>query len=84
MNNIVMRKIVVTAAYQPLVAQPLIATVEISALPSNAAPVLFRGDDGSDVPWIAGEYHTLKSVDLSTIQIKGTPGDGISIIGGTW
>ena len=84
MNNIVMRKIVVTAAYQPLVAQSLIATVEISALPSNAGPVFFRGDDGSDVPWIAGEYHTLKNVDLSTIQIKGSPGDGISLIGGTW
>ncbi len=84
MNNVLMRKIVVTPAYQPLVAQPLIVTVEISALPSNAAPVFFRGDDGSDVPWIAGEYHTLKSIDLAGLQIKGTPGDAITIIGGTW
>jgi len=84
MNNIVMRKIVATAAYQPLVAQSLVATVEISALPSNTAPVFFRGDDGSDVPWVAGEYHTLKSIDLAGIQIKGTPGDAITIIGGTW
>lgn len=84
MNNVVMRKIVVTPAYQPLVAQSLIATVEISVLPSNAAPVFFRGDDGSDVPWIAGEYHTLKNIDLAELQIKGTPGDAITIIGGTW
>lgn len=84
MNNIVMRKIVVTAAYQPLVAASLIATVEISAQPSNTGPVFFRGDDGTDVPWIAGEFHTLKSIDLSLVQVKGAPGDAITIIGGTW
>lgn len=84
MNNTVMRKVVVTATYQPLVAQQLIATVEVSALPSNAGPVFFLGDDGSDVPWIAGEYHTLKQINLSDIKIKGTPGDAVSVVGGTW
>lgn len=84
MNNVVMRKIVVTAAYQPLVTPSLVATVEISAQPSNTGPVFFRGDDGSDVPWIAGEFHSLKSIDLSLVQVKGVPGDAITIIGGTW
>jgi len=84
MNNIVMRKITVTAEYQPLLAQPLIATVEISALPSNSDPVFFLGDDGSDVPWISGEYHTLQRVNLADIKVKGTPGDAVSLVGGTW
>jgi hypothetical protein len=84
MNNTVMRKVNVTAGYQSLVAQQLIATVEISALPSNTGPVFFLGDDGSDVPWIPGEYHTLNSVNLAEIKIKGTPGDAVSIVGGTW
>ena len=84
MNNTVMRKVVVTAAYQPLVAQQLIATVEISALPSNVGPVFFQGDDGLDVPWIPGEYHTLNQINLAELKIKGTPGDAVSIVGGTW
>jgi hypothetical protein len=46
--------------------------------------VYFRGDDGSDVPWISGEWHSLKSVDLADIYIKGTAGDVVTVVGGTW
>ena len=66
------------------VAQELIATVEISALPSNVGPVFFLGDDGSDVPWIPGEYHTLNRINLGKLQVKGSPGDAVSLIGGSW
>jgi len=84
MNNTIMRKIDVTGTYQPLVADFLVATVTISCPPTNAAAVQFKGDDGSDVPWLAGEWHTLHRVDLAEIQIKGTVGDVVSIVGGTW
>ena len=84
MNNTIMRKIDVTGTYQPLVADSLVATVTISCPPTNAAAVQFKGDDGSDVPWLAGEWHTLHRVDLAEIQIKGTVGDVVSIVGGTW
>ncbi len=84
-NSVVMRKATVGAAFAPLVAEArLIASVEIACLPANAGPITFLGDDGSEVAWVPGEYHVFESVDLSKIQVKGTPGDAINIIGGTW
>lgn len=84
MNNVVMRKIVVTAQYQPLAAQELVVTVEVSTPPTNVGPVFFKGDDGSDVPWVPGEYHELKRVNLAGLQVKGTAGDLVTLVGGTW
>jgi len=84
MNNVIMRKVTVGAAYAPLVPESLVGSVTISCPPSNAGDVVFKGDDGSDVPWIASEWHVFKSVDLSRIEIKGTPGDVVTIAGGTW
>ena len=84
MNNVVMRRIVVTTQYQPLAAQELIATVEVSTPPTNAGTVYFQGDDGSDVPWVPGEYHEFKRVNLAGIKVKGTPGDVVTLVGGTW
>ena len=84
MNNFIMRKIDVTGSYQPLVTDSLVGTVTISCPPTNTTPVQFKGDDGSDVPWLAGEWHELHSVDLAEIQVKGTPGDVVTIVGGSW
>lgn len=84
MNNVVMRKIVVTDEYQPLADKATVASVEISTPPANAGSVLFRGDDGSEVPWVPSEWHEFKSVNLAEIKVKGTPGDLVTVIGGTW
>jgi hypothetical protein len=84
MNNIFMRKITVTADYQPLVAERTVLTAEISCPPGNVGTVYFRGDDGSDVPWISGEWHLFARVNLAEIFVKGTPGDMVSAIGGSW
>jgi hypothetical protein len=84
MNNVVMRKVTVGAAYAPLVAESLVATVTLSCPPSNAGPVYFKGDDGGDVPWTAGEWHTLHNIDISQVEVKGTPGDVVTVIGGSW
>lgn len=84
MNNVIMRKTVVTADYQPLVTERLVGSVTISTPPGNADNVQFRGDDGSDVPWIPGEWHEFRSIDLSSVLVKGTPGDTVTIVGGTW
>jgi hypothetical protein len=83
-NNTVMRHIAVTAGYAPLSDARLVASVTVSAPPTNSAAVYFRGDDGSDVPWQPGEWHVLRSVDLSTIEVKGTPGDVVTVVGGSW
>ena len=85
MNNIVMRKIVLTAAYQALTAKDVeVASVEVSTPPGNAGPAYFKGDDGSDVPWIAGEFHSFQRVNLADLMVKGTPGDVVTVVGGSW
>ena len=84
MNSILMRKIDVTADYQALASGHTVVTVTISCPPGNAAVVYFKGDDGSDVPWIPGEWHTLVGVNLADIQVKGTVGDTVTLVGGTW
>ena len=84
MNNVVMFRVVLSEEYRPLVEGSLVATVDVSAPPSNAGPVFFLGLDGEDVGWIAGEWHSLVRVDLSAIRVKGTPGDVLTVIGGTW
>jgi len=85
MNNAIIRKFTVSAAYQPLSAKSReVASVEVSTPPTNTAVVYFQGDDGSDVPWVPGEYHSFKRINLSAIKVKGAPGDLVTIIGGTW
>ena len=84
MNNVILRKIVVTSDYQPLVSASLIGSVCISCPPGNSGNVYFKGDDDTDVPWIPGEWHDFKHIDLSSIQVKGNPGDGVTVVGGTW
>jgi hypothetical protein len=85
MNGVIMRKVVVQASYTNLVSQSTpVGTVTISCAPGNAGSVNFKGDDGSDVPWVAGEWHEFRGVDLKDFQIKGTPGDVVTIVGGTW
>jgi len=84
MNNAVMFTFELSGEYRPLSETPLVASVDISAPPGNADPVFFRGMDGGDVLWIKGEWHTMIRVDLSTIYVKGTPGDVVSVVGGTW
>jgi hypothetical protein len=84
MNNVVMRKIAVTGNYQPLASGKLVASVSISIPPTNAANVLFKGDNGADVPWVPGEWHEFRSIDLSAVLVKGTVGDVVTVVGGTW
>lgn len=84
MNNMVMRKIAVTGTYQALSDRRLIASATLACLPTNAEVVLFQGDDGSEVPWVPGEWHEVRRVNLNEILVKGTPGDVVTVIGGTW
>lgn len=84
MNNVIMRRVAVGTEYTPLVNRRLVASATISCPPDNQGTVLFRGDDGSDVPWVPGEWHDFWSVDLGEIMVKGAPGNAVTIIGGTW
>ena len=54
MNNVIMRRVEVTPDYQPISDHKLVASVTLSCLPTNSGTVYLRGDDGADVPWMAG------------------------------
>ena len=84
MNNVIMRKITLTAAYQALASVSTIGSVDISCPPTNAGVAYFLGDDGNDIPWRPGEWHPFFSVDLSKIKVKGTVSDVVTVVGGTW
>jgi hypothetical protein len=81
MHKPIMRKIDVTEAYQTL--PTLSGSFDISTLPTNTGTVYFLGDDGSDVPWVPGEYHSFAEVNLEEFQIKGTAGNVVTVIGGS-
>ena len=80
MGTAYMKKVIVAADYAALEADRTVLNCEISCPPGNAANVTFKVA-GNEVDWIPGEYHALRQVDLATIQIKGTPGDVITIVG---
>lgn len=86
MNNVIVRKIVLTDEWQPLSPTSLVGSVTVSTPPTNAATVFFRavGETAHEVPFVAGEWHDFVSVDLASIEVKGTPGDIVTIIGGSW
>ena len=83
-NNLIMRRFEVTEDYRPLSDKPLVMSGEICSPPLNPGPVFFRGDNGSDVPWIAGECHLVVRCDLSEWFVKGPEGAIVTIVGGTW
>lgn len=83
-NNTIMRQVTVTDQFAPLANRSTVCSVTISCPPGNVDPVIFLGDDGSEVTWLAGEWHTFHSINLADIRIKGTPGDVVSVVGGTW
>lgn len=84
MNNLIARVISVTSQYQPLATGRLVATITLSAPPANANPVYLQGDTDQDVPLVPGEWHIFHRVNLAEIRIKGTAGDSVTVIGGTW
>ena len=84
MNAIIQRKAVVKTSYTNLIREHLVGTVDITCPTTNSGTVYFRGDDGEDVPWEPGEWHTFEQIDLATMQIKGTVGDVVTVVGGAW
>jgi hypothetical protein len=84
MNNTIIRKVEVTADWQTLSSVPLTGSGNVSCPPGNSADVIFQGDDGSEVPWIPGEWHPFRRVRFDEIKVKGTPGDIVTINGGSW
>ena len=84
MNNIIARKIDLTADFSPLATKRTIATITITSPLSNSDVIYLRGDTAQEVPLSPGEHHTLRRVNLADIQVKGSVGDILTLVGGTW
>ncbi len=83
MKTPIMRKVSVTGTYAALAATDTVVSVTVSTPPTNVANVLFKAADGADVPWVPGEWHDFRSINLAALEIKGSVGDVVTIIGGT-
>jgi len=80
----IMRKITITTEWQALSATSFVLSdCEISCTIDNAGDVLFRttGEPTVEVPWEPSEYHRFRSLDLATLEVKGTAGDVVTIVG---
>lgn len=84
MNNVIMRTVPVETTFKPLSPTALVGSFEICVPPGNAGPVTFRCPDGGMVEWVAGETHFFRRIDLRDIEIMGTAGDVVTVVGGTW
>jgi hypothetical protein len=85
MNNVVMFKINLSPAYQALSAAKLIASVTISCPPTNSGTAYLKvGTGGVEVPWVSGEWHAFQNIDISTLYMRGSAPDVVTVIGGTW
>ena len=84
MNNIVARKIELTSSWQALADKRTVASVTVTAPTYNAGNVILLGDSGDEVPLEPGEWHTFLRVDLAELEVKGTAGDIVTVVGGTW
>jgi len=83
MNNTILRQIDLTEEFQPLAFTQTVASVTISAPPTNAGNVLLRNGEGQ-VEMIPGEWQEFHRVNLAELEVKGTAGDVVTIVGGTW
>ena len=82
-NNLILRTVEVTADYAPLSARPLVGTVDVSTPPTNSGPVFFKAGATEEAWFLPGEFHGFVRVPLHEVFVKGTPGDTVTIIGGT-
>jgi hypothetical protein len=74
--------VALTAVYAALAAGRTVLTVTVSAPPANAAAAYLKNGAAQEVPLQPGEWHTLVDVDLADLQVKGTVGDTVTLVGG--
>ncbi len=84
MNNVIARKVELTTSWQALADETTVASVTITAPTYNAGHVILKGDTSDEVPLEPGEWHKFEHVNLAAIEVKGTAGDIVTVVGGTW
>ncbi len=83
-NSIILRTVEVTEEWRPLSPEPLVGTVDVSTPPTNSGPVFFKAGVGEEAWFLPGEFHAFQRIPIHSVFVKGTAGDMVTIIGGTW
>lgn len=84
--NIIMRTVTLTASYQPVLAADdkwaqSAFTGVLSCPPSNTGSTTFKTADDAESVWIPSEWHNFTRVSLANLEVKGTVGDKVFVIG---
>jgi len=83
MNAPLFRTKTIAAAYAALGGDETYSFT-LSCNPTNSGNVTAKGPDGEEAEMVPGEYHYFRAVKLSDISVKGSAGDTVTMIGGTW
>ncbi|MFG0243628.1 MAG: hypothetical protein ACF8R9_12650 [Phycisphaerales bacterium JB054] len=84
-NNIYAKSFAFTGeGYIAVETTPTVLTVTLVASTKNSGNVQLRVNGGSDVNFPPGGIATLRSVDISQLEVKGNLGHHLSIVGGSW
>lgn len=84
-NNIYAKSFVFTGeGYLAVATEPTVLTVTLVASSKNSGNIQFRVAGGPDVNFPPAGTVTLKSVDISQLEVKGNLGHHLSIVGGSW
>ena len=84
MNNSILIEKDVTTSWGKLSDTDLVASGELMTPPSNGNDVEVKGSNDAAVHFKPGQSNPMKSINLKEIQFKGTAGDKIVFVGGTW
>jgi hypothetical protein len=71
----------VTAVATPLSASRRVLRCTISCPPGNAGNVTFTDPEGNTAAWIPGEWHAFEAINLADLNVSGTAGDTVTIVG---
>jgi hypothetical protein len=84
-NNIYAKSFVFTGeGYLAVETAPIVLTVTLVASTKNSGNIQFRVSGGPDVNFPPGGMVTLRSVDISQLEVKGNLGHHLALVGGSW
>ncbi len=84
-NNIYAKSFVFAGeGYLQVETKSAVLTVTLVASTKNSGNIQFRVEGGPDVNFPPGGMVTLRSVDISQLEVKGNLGHHLAIVGGSW
>lgn len=83
-GNTVALRLALAAGYQRFCRAPVLVSGQFHVTASNSGSAWLKGVDGNDIELSKGQSYTVVGVDISQTEWKGTIGDVVTFLGGTW